>query len=184
MTDWCTTDWNTLTTSLGFVNWHVHSTSEKDFFDYLSAALTPVIAGLTVLIAYRQWKTSEKDRLFKTVEVYMDCYLKLAEALEIFNANALTETNEAQARLRNACVLANRAHMTARLRLPEELIAYVANVRDMIIRGSSMNAVADAYASFPNTPDNLSRKSAISKILETTLNEKPDETFRKYMAQL
>lgn len=34
----------------------------KDWVDYMSALLTPVIAILGCFIAYRQWRTSEKER--------------------------------------------------------------------------------------------------------------------------
>jgi hypothetical protein len=179
VTDWCTADWNTLTTSLGLVDWRVHSAGEKDWVDYCSAFLTLLIAALALLIAYRQWRTSEKERLAKIENVYMDCYYKIVEALYIFAHNATGDTETSEASLEESGKLMIDAYGLAILRLDREVADYALRIRDEIFRAKGIRAMA--YGLKPFTAPNSEQREKLINIHLQMMNERPWEFFSKYM---
>lgn len=182
MTDWCAADWNVLADRLSSVNWHVHSMGEKDLVDYLSAGLTIVTAILAVFIAYRQWRTSEKERLAKTKDVYMDCYYKIVEALYIFAHGAIGETEETEECLKKSGKLMIDAYGLAVLRLPAEVVDYVVLIRDAIFRAGALRA--GAYGLKPYTEKDPKKEEELISIYQKTSEEKPWLFFREYVEKL
>ncbi|MGB9152362.1 MAG: hypothetical protein WCD70_04660 [Alphaproteobacteria bacterium] len=88
MTDWCTTDWNSLLVAFSGAEWRVHAAIDKDLWDYASiilagfaAVITTVISGLAFMITRQQKDIMKHDIKLKIYEKYDLLYEKIRDGL-------------------------------------------------------------------------------------------------------
>lgn len=66
----------------------LHISVQKDWVDYFSALLTPMVAVFGICIAYRQWRTDEaklRHELFERRYKQFDAVINFVYAVRSFN---------------------------------------------------------------------------------------------------
>lgn len=141
---------------------------------YISALLVPVIALLTLLIAYRQWRTAQNKLKLDLFEKRLAIY----NAATAFIRNVMTSGNATDEQLRNLILGTKEAKWL----LSTEIATYLDE--ELFTKGSDLRCLYDELEGVPVSEERTNNVHEQRKIKEWLESQYKilDEKFSKYLA--